>query len=382
MLLIDFEAIETHATNAAASATGALASKNTAIARAAAAELSEVAAAQSAAAAAADADEIRDWPVSTGLATDVAEHLAFSRKNLLINGGFDVWQRGTSFADSLNMYTADRWLKVVTSSTFLVDYAYIHGQEEGLTRCIKLQPFACQDAILLQRVEGLQRFSNKTVTLSFWAKSDDPEYMSVEFVANFGTGGTPSTIIQAIGVTKVATTASWVKYSVTAELPSMLSSIFGTNNDSHLDVNFWYSASSVSNLRTDTLGQQIGVFYLSNVQLEFGDTATDFEYRHPAEELALCQRYYETGSGGIPKVANMLGDNILRVSAIPFKVTKRRVPDMTIGTLTPSGHDGTPGTINATYPSTDEFCSQWNWTGGTAGRAVSTQFTWIADAEL
>ena len=86
---------------------------------------------------------------------------------------------------------------------------------------------------------------------------------------------------------KVATTASWVKYSVTAELPSMLSSIFGTNNDSHLDVNFWYSASSVSNLRTDTLGQQIGVFYLSNAQLEFGDTATDFEYRHPAEELML-----------------------------------------------------------------------------------------------
>lgn len=63
---------------------------------------------------------------------------------------------------------------------------------------------------------------------------------------------------------------------------------------------------------------QEGVFDFSNVQLEFGDTATDFEYRHPAE-LALCQRYYETGSNGIPKVANMLRTDILRVNAIPFR---------------------------------------------------------------
>jgi len=28
------------------------------------------------------------------------------RKNLLINGGFDVWQRGTSFTDAV--YTSDR----------------------------------------------------------------------------------------------------------------------------------------------------------------------------------------------------------------------------------------------------------------------------------
>ena len=32
---------------------------------------------------------------------------------------------------------------------------------------------------------------------------------------------------------------------------------------------------------------------ISNVQLEFGDTATDFEYVSPADQLARCQRYFQ-----------------------------------------------------------------------------------------
>ena len=33
-------------------------------------------------------------------------------------------------------------------------------------------------------------------------------------------------------------------------------------------------------------------FYLTKVQIERGDNATDFEHRSYGEELALCQRYY------------------------------------------------------------------------------------------
>jgi len=35
---------------------------------------------------------------------------------------------------------------------------------------------------------------------------------------------------------------------------------------------------------------------VANVQLEFGDTATDFEYMTKAEQLALCLRYYWKGT--------------------------------------------------------------------------------------
>ena len=40
---------------------------------------------------------------------------------------------------------------------------------------------------------------------------------------------------------------------------------------------------------------QTGTWYLTGVQLEVGDTATDFEHRSFGEELSLCQRYYEKG---------------------------------------------------------------------------------------
>jgi len=42
----------------------------------------------------------------------------------------------------------------------------------------------------------------------------------------------------------------------------------------------------------DTVGNTL---LISEVQLEVGDTATDFEHRTFADELARCQRYYYTG---------------------------------------------------------------------------------------
>lgn len=393
VLLIDFEAIETHATDAAASAADALASKNTAIARSAAAELSEIAAAASAAAAAADADEIRDWPVNTGLATDVAEHLAFSRKNLLINGGFDVWQRGTSFnVGNSYKYTADRWYAYcprMGAGTIFERGSFAIGQDDVPSnptyylRCTMDAGPSPTAGTLQYRINNVALLSGREVTLSFYAKADAAKYIAINAIQYFGSGGSSDAKAYTYAE-KTTLTTSWVRKSFTFTMPSVSGKIIGTG-DTYTAIYIFmsYAGAPVSGYPSGSeMVNQEGVFDIANVQLEFGDTATDFEYRHPAEELALCQRYYETGSDGVPKVANMLGTNILRVNAIPFKVTKRVVPNMTIGALTPSGHDGTPGTIHATYPSIDEFCAQWNWTNGTAGRAVSAQFTWIADAEI
>ena len=393
VLLIDFEAIETHATNAAASAADALASRNTAIARSAAAELSEIAAAASAAAAAADADEIRDWPVSTGLATDVAEHLAFSRKNLLINGGFDVWQRGTSFnVGNVYKYTADRWYAycprmgegtIFERGSFAIGQTDVPSNPSYYLRCTMDVGPVTPAGTLQYKIPNVAFLSGREVTLSFYAKADAAKYIAVNAIQYFGSGG--SSDAKAYDYAEKTTlTTSWVRKSFTFTMPSVSGKTIGTG-DTYTAIYIFmsYDGTPISGYPSGyEMVTQEGVFDFANVQLEFGDTATNFEYRHPAEELALCQRYYETGSDGVPKVANMLGTNILRVNAIPFKVTKRVVPNMTIGALTPSGHDGTPGTIHATYPSIDEFCAQWNWTNGTAGRAVSAQFTWIADAEL
>lgn len=292
VLLIDFEAIETHATNAAASAADALASRNTAIARSAAAELSEIAAAASAAAAKADADEIRDWPVSTGLATDVADHLAFSRKNLLDNGDFSVWQRGTLFHPSamgIPIHTADRWRCIngpaVTSVTRQI---FTQNSAAGLfyASYVYRATFAGSYGgvkILSQYVEGLPRFLGKTVTLSFYARSSIASgSIYVQRELYYGDEAIPTDNASPTGYTPAPhgdLTTSWVRYSATFTIPEGINKTI-TEPDHGLRLNIVTSVSG-------------GYVEVAKVQLEYGSAATDFEYRHPAEELALCKYYFE-----------------------------------------------------------------------------------------
>ena len=319
---------------------------------------------------------------ATGDGWEYVDKIGLGRKNLLINGGFDVWQRGASFSSVGTYYTADRWEFINGPGGGSVLYSPIIGplstsvflKGASPTSGLVLNYTPTGNEVLRTKIENVGRFSGSTLTLSFWALDSllrGGVAVDIRVTQNFGTGGSPSSPVVLDTFNPVSLTGTFKKCTFTFTLQPVQGKTLGSNNDSFIMIELVPVKPSSNKAVT-----------ICDVQLEFGSTATDFEYRHPAEELALCQRYYEKGSDVIPKVANMLSTTILRANAVPFKVTKRRAPDMTIGALNPSGHDGTPGAINATYPTTDEFCPQWNWTGGTAGRAVSAQFTWAADAEL
>jgi len=145
---------------------------------------------------------------------------------------------------------------------------------------------------MMQKIEGVESFAGETVTLSFYAKADASKNIAVEFFQNFGTTGSPSTSVTGIEVTTVSLTASWVKYTVTADIPSITGKTLGTDGNDYLAVAIWLDAGSDSNARTNSLGNQSGTFDIAQVQLEKGSVATDFERRSYGEELALCQRYY------------------------------------------------------------------------------------------
>ena len=77
----------------------------------------------------------------------------------------------------------------------------------------------------------------------------------------------------------------------------------------------YYSATGA----TSVVGTNGATFYITGVQLEVGSSATSFDYRPYGTELALCQRYYETGgfvsftTGGVNGI----------YQPIQFKCTKR-----------------------------------------------------------
>ena len=223
---------------------------------------------------------------------------ALSNRNKLVNGNFDVWQRGTSGSSG---HVADRWNNGLSGSTAAItQQAFTLGQTDVPNEptyfhrvVVTSSAGAGNYAILVQSVEDVRTLAGQTATLSFWAKADAAKNIAVELAQNFGSGGSPSSAVTAIGVTTVALTTSWQKFTVTVTVPSISGKTLGTTaNTSKLDINFWFDAGSDYNSRTNSLGQQSGTFDIAQVQLEVGDTATPFEHRSYSQELALCQRYY------------------------------------------------------------------------------------------
>ena len=225
-------------------------------------------------------EEINRLDKPTGIAGEamlraetVAEQQALigvGRRNLLINGGFDVWQRGTSFTPTgANPYTADRWLvyqsstsnvtvtkrtESTSSSVPFINYIRLDDTIDADTSWIELN----------QYVEDYSHLINNTVTVSFWAKASY-DIQDGYIYTNAGT------ISGAYAIT-----TSWTKYQVTLDLKA------GTvASDGYLRLL----------LGTQTLVAADSYIDYAQVQLELGKVATPFEHRSYGEELALCQRY-------------------------------------------------------------------------------------------
>ena len=272
-----------------------------------------------------------------------------SFRNKIINGNFDYWQRGTSNTSVVNaQYVADRWRTSLSGSTanvsrqeFTLGQTNVPNEPIYFHRTVVTSSAGASNfCIFDQNIESVRTLAGQTATLSFWAKADASKNVAVEFSQNFGTGGSPSSAVNTIGVSTCALTTSWQKFTVTTSLPSITGKTLGTNNNHSLGVFIWFDAGSSFNSRTNTLGQQSGTFDIAQVQLEAGSVATPFEVRPPGVELALCQRYYSksylpqvtpatiTNAGVVFAVSqgtlNYLG------TTIQFPVSMRAAPTLTI----------------------------------------------------
>ena len=278
-------------------------------------------------------------------------------RNAIINGNFDIWQRGTSF--TLAEYGADRWLNASVGSThtatrqaFTLGQTAVPGEPTYFCRTVVVTSSGASNyAILVQRIEDVRTFVGQQVTVSFWAKVDSTKNIAVELGQDFGTGGSsPSAQVRAIGTTKVSIGTSWQKVTVTATVPSISGKTLGTNGDSYLALTLWFDAGSDWNTSTDSLGQQSGTFDIAQVQVEPGPVATPFERRPIGTELALCQRYYERMQ---PRnsICYFQAGNSAHIY-VPWKVIKRTTPSIAFLNTTSNkivfGSSGST-TFNGTY---------------------------------
>ena len=233
-------------------------------------------------------------------------------KNIIINGNFDVWQRGTNIVSPVNAYTADRWEWVESGGgsvqVFRDQSTVVTGSNNSL-RIINTgsdPSIASTDRYTLEyKVEGYDAqhlafgtASAEEITLSFWVRSTLTGTYSVGF-QNENSNRTYATTYS------VSVANTWEQKTIT--LTGDTTGTWDTENGIGLRIIFTLAAGSnfttgvpnawaangnfASTSQVNWQGSGTN-FYLAQVQLEVGDTATTFERRHISRERALCYRYY------------------------------------------------------------------------------------------
>ena len=260
---------------------------------------------------------------------------SLSNRNKIINGAMQIAQRGTNFAGGTtnadDAYTLDRWY-ILSEGSDSVDVDQIADSPDTGGKCIRLDVETTGEKFgIAQIVEAVNctGLIGNTVTLSFAAKVSDARIDTVKaaVVAWSGTadtvtsdiisawnadGTTPTLIANATFENTPAdlgVTTSWATYEITANVD--------TASTANLIVFIW-SDDATNPLAGDFL-------YITNVQLEAGDTATPFEHRSYGQELALCQRYYSIFSLTVPPVASF------PARPVAYKVSMRSTATITGG---------------------------------------------------
>jgi hypothetical protein len=222
---------------------------------------------------------------------DAVNRFISGRKNLIINGGFDVWQRGVSFTAD-NVHTADRWksgdgtggspARTATRQSFTVGQTDVPNEPTYYLRHDQTGASTNGNSSISYNVEGVRTGAGQQVTFSFYSKASSPLTYRIRIIQNFGSSGSADVTNydtnHSIGTT-------WAKTTITTTLPSISGKTIGGGDDT-LTINIECTSTSTY------------TFDLAQAQLEIGDQATDFEHRSYGEELALCQRYYFDSRAG------------------------------------------------------------------------------------
>ena len=323
-------------------------------------------------------------------------------KNLIINGAMQIAQRGTSASisnGSSTYNTVDRFTNYVVDSTSTVVATVSQSTDapDGFANSYKWQTTTSgtlpsngycgvQQFIEAQTLQqlGYGTTSAKKLTLSFWVKSSVTGTFAVSFFQDDDS--------RIIGSTYTINTANtWEKKSITIDGDTVgvidndngagLRPIFHIGAGSDLtstDNTSWgaYSAGkwAYGHAQNGVIATTNATWQLTGVQLEVGESATEFEHRPYTTEFQLCQRYYHRLNGSLdpsnPEIIWSSYGATYNMAVWQFKVDMRAAPTIA------GAYNGT-GLEVSTKTASIYQSSTWAYFGSNGSPYVCT-----ADAEL
>ena len=238
-------------------------------------------------------------------------------QQLIINGGFDVWQRNTTFTYNDDTFGPDRWNLLTETNgawTTAVDTDVPAGI--GFKYSAKFSNVTLNNqCALVQFIENVDavKFQGKIVTLSFYAKTNTTEIANLRAVILSWTGTADTLTSDVIGTwasdgtnptwaasytaentaTNNALTSSWQRFTITGIA-------LDTASITNLAIVVWVDDGTIA--ATDD-------FYITGIMVNEGSVALPYQPKSFPDELRLCQRYYEKSYNytSFPTAADQVG---------------------------------------------------------------------------
>jgi hypothetical protein len=268
-------------------------------------------------------------------------------QNIMVNGGFEVWQRGTVFNGSANaQLTADRWKNSYAGSPTVnvtQESTIVHDGLYSMKVAITVNASGIWG--MGNNVENFQAYRGKILSLSVWINTT----MTNVNIALYDGINAP------VGSAFHPGDGTWRQLTVTATIAT--------------------NATGVISFVTQETAGVTGTLYVDSAMLVLGQNPVDYVPEQIADELSRCLRYYETGSYislGAPVSADTTNPKIYFNTN--FMVQKSVAPTMTATltnvTMTNSPSQGA-GLVNN---------DQANWSGSTASgdNATTQRFRYFA----
>ena len=298
-------------------------------------------------------------------------------KNLIINGAMKIAQRGTSSTSS-SFQTVDRCemhfhgtdeaptqaqVDVASGTT---PYTLGFRKAFSITNGNQTSGAGTGDYIWFQYLIEAQDLANSgwnyvssssNITLSFWIKSSVAQefkgYLrskdSTNYMWPFTTGSLSADTWTKVTKTIPGNSNLVINNDNGVGMQINILAFYGTDaTDNSVTENAWAAYDSSARMKDNT-----STWYTTNdatlqftgLQLEVGDSATDFEHRSFAQELLLCQRYYQEVALGVSMACNT-GSSVASGVFVPIACAMRAAPTIASGITYHLWHGNNDGKNN------------------------------------
>lgn len=163
-------------------------------------------------------------------------------RNKIINGGFDIWQRGVS-QSAAGHGSADRWrfyfgtgAGTVSRQAFDLGQTDVPGNPRFFCRHdLSSLAGAGIGTAFGQRIEDVRTLAGRKATLSFYARAEYEQALGARAIQDFGTGGSPSAAVETL-IDEFTVGQTWQKFTATVSLPSIAGKTLGSNDNSNVRI--------------------------------------------------------------------------------------------------------------------------------------------------